>query len=121
MFLSNDNSVSRNICRLNSDYGIHLEYCSNNIISGNNFGLNDYGIILDSSSGNAVYFNRFNNNTTGNVDSDSTNTWNSPTRLCYIYGGISYKSYLGNYYSEYEASETISASDVEYFIFLRDV
>ena len=36
--------------------------------------------------------------------SSSTNTWSSPTTLCYFYSG-SYKDYLGNYYGDYGGSD----------------
>jgi hypothetical protein len=36
---------------------------------------------------------------------DSTNIWNSPLEITYIYGGTTYESYLGNYWDDYEVTD----------------
>nr|CBH37183.1 hypothetical protein, NosD family [uncultured archaeon] len=64
-----------------------------------------FGIILSSSSNNKIYFNNFINNT-DNVDSyKSTTIWNSSLEITYSYDGTTYKSYLGNYWDDYEGTD----------------
>lgn len=83
LFRSTGNSITNNNCLYNSDRGISLRDSSNNIIYLNNF------IIDDPMFGK-------------NVDSyNSTNTWNSPTKIRYEYDGREYTNYLGNYWNDY--------------------
>ena len=53
-----------------------------------------------------MYLNNFSGSTYANVlSSNSTNTWNSPSGITYIYNGNTYTSYLGNYWSDYSGSD----------------
>jgi parallel beta-helix repeat protein len=83
LFRSIGNSITNNNCLYNSDKGISLRDSSNNIIYLNNFIIDD------------PLFGK-------NVDSyNSTNTWNSPTKIRYEYDGREYINYLGNYWNDY--------------------
>ena len=101
---SNNTITGNNVCNNNGD-GISLRDSSNNTISGNNVSNNGGGICLYDSSNNTIYFNNFINNT-DNVDSyKSTTIWNSPLEITYIHDGTTYKSYLGNYWDDYEGTD----------------
>ena len=102
----NNNTITGNNVSNNNEEGIYLFYSSNNTIKGNNVSNNNYdGISLYYSSNNKIYFNNFINNT-DNVDSyKSTNIWNSPLEITYTYDGTTYKSYLGNYWDDYEGTD----------------
>ncbi len=92
------------------DAGIEV-ISSNNTISGNNAGSNSDGIVLRWFGNNHLYLNNFINDT-DNVYSynvfyyESTNIWNSPMEISYIYGGTAYTNCLGNYWDDYEGSDT---------------
>jgi parallel beta-helix repeat protein len=98
-----ENSKISNNTVCNNRGGICLSYSRKNTITGNNVCSNNWdGIRLYDSSNNKIYFNNFINNT-DNVDSYiSTNIWNSPLEITYTYDGTTYKSYLGNYWDDYE-------------------
>ena len=105
---SSNNTVSSNTCS-NSEYGISLWFSSsNNTVSDNTCLDSNYGIYLNSSSDNTIYMNNFVNSTTSVNSETSTNIWHSPTRLAYFYGSPpqTYKSYMGNYYSDYTGSDS---------------
>ena len=95
---------------LNSRYdGIYFTSLSrNNILKNNNILNNgDKGIQLDSSSGNKIYLNSVTNNT-DNIDIDLGSygtTWNSPSKITYMYKGKTYENYLGNYWDDYTGSD----------------
>ena len=103
---SNNNTITGNNVGNNNYGGIRLDHSNNNnTITGNNVSNNKEGIRLWDSSNNKVYFNNFINNT-DNVDSyRSTNIWNSPLEITYTYDGTTYKSYLGNYWDDYEGTD----------------
>ena len=97
---SNNNSISNNICSNNLD-GISISHSNNNIISNNNYSNNEYGISPHYSNDSVIWLNNFINNTY-NVDSyNSTNIWNSTSKIIYIYNGSDHTNYLGNYWSDY--------------------
>jgi parallel beta-helix repeat protein len=87
-----------------SDVGIKVT-SNNNTITGNNVSNNRGGICLSSSSNNKIYFNNFINNTYSVKSRGSTNIWNSPLEITYTYDGTTYKSYLGNYWSDYGGTD----------------
>jgi parallel beta-helix repeat protein len=100
---SNNNTITGNNVS-NNRGGILLYNSCNNSITANTFS-NRYGIYLYSSSNNRIYFNNFINNS-DNVDYyKSTNIWNSPLEISYTYDGTTYKSYLGNYWDDYEGTD----------------
>jgi len=39
------------------------------------------------------------------VHYEPTNIWNSPFEITYTYDGTTYKSYLGNYWDDYEGTD----------------
>jgi len=97
---SNGNILIDNTANSNLDYGIYLTSSSSNTLTGNTAKSNGkYGIYLSSSSSNKIYFNNFINGK--NVYSDSTNTWNSISKIPYVYNSSVYTNYLGNYWSDY--------------------
>jgi len=62
----------------------------------------NYDIFLSSSNNNLIYLNNFISNTFHNVYSyNSTNSWNSTSKISYIYKGNTYTNYLGNYLDDY--------------------
>jgi hypothetical protein len=71
---------------------------------------NGNGIRIQFSNNHKIYLNNFINNT-DNVYSykstykKSTNIWNSTEEITYTYDGTTYKSYLGNYWSDYEGTD----------------
>ena len=98
LYDSSSNTLSGNTANSN-DYGIYLDNSSSNTLSGNTANSNGYGIsLVGSSSSNTIYLNNFSN--THNVYSVSTNSWKSPTPLCYFYSP-SHVNSMGNYYSDY--------------------
>ena len=104
---SNNNTITGNNAS-NNNRGIVLESSRNNAISSNTVCNNSWrGIYLKYSRNNKIYFNNFINNT-DNVDFSSyylTNIWNSPLEITYTYNGTTYKSYLGNYWDDYEGTD----------------
>ena len=88
-----------------TDAGITL-ISNNNTITGNNVCNNNRGgIELDDSSNNTIYFNNFINNTDNVYFYTSINIWNSPFEITYTYDGTTYKSYVGNYWSDYNGTD----------------
>ena len=107
LWSSSNNSITRNNA-LNNEYGICcLAYSSNNTITENNANSNNRsGILFRSSSNNKIYLNNFMNNTDNvYIFVNSTNIWNSPSKITYTYKGKTYKKYLGNYWSDYGGSD----------------
>jgi len=103
---SYNNVITRNNIILNSRCGILLQDSNNNTLTNNTVNLNDdYGIELHSSSNNKIYLNNFIDNTRNVSSSYSTNTWNSPEPVTYIYNGKTYTNYLGNYWSDYTGTD----------------
>jgi parallel beta-helix repeat protein len=84
---------------------------NNNTITGNNVSNNRGGILLYNSCNNSITANTFSNRYgiylySSNVDYyKSTNIWNSPLEISYTYDGTTYKSYLGNYWDDYEGTD----------------
>jgi len=95
---SNGNTIKNN----NVNGGILVgHYSEDNIISKNIF---TYKLHFQDSSNNIVYLNNF-MNIVNFWYTDSTNTWQSPEEMTYIYNGNSYTSYLGNYWDDYAGSD----------------
>ena len=103
-YLSNT-SIINNIISNNHD-GIRLRYSSNNIIANNIIASNnDDGIDLWYSSNNKIYLNNFIGNDNNILLYKSTNIWNSTEKITYIYNGVQYTNYLGNYWDNYQGSD----------------
>lgn len=100
-----NNVVSNNEIRRNNWHGIHLYESGNSTISSNEIRENnDVGIRVYSSN-NCIYLNEFVNNSR-NVDSrHSDNLWNSPMEIGYVYNGITYTGYMGNYWGDYTGKD----------------
>jgi parallel beta-helix repeat protein len=98
---STNNTISYNNCHDNSKRGLSMRndafanYAFRNTFSANT----DKDIcIKDMTHDNVVWLN---NVLGGTLDIGTANTENSPTPITYTYGGSTYTSYLGNYYSVY--------------------
>ena len=107
---STDNTVSDNIVSLNNNVGICLSSSNSNTIitntvSKNNDPKNCYGILLTYSSNNKIYLNNFINNNQNVYSFNSSNIWNSTSKITYTHNGNQYTSYLGNYWSDYTGSD----------------
>ncbi len=99
------NSISYNTCSHNKNGILIFEASTNNCISNNNCSNNGEGIFIWLSNNNLIYCNNFINNYY-NVDSGgSTNVWNSTEEITYTHNGSTYKSYLGNYWDDYEGTD----------------
>jgi len=105
---SNDNVLTYNTVSNNAFYGFAFYSSCNNILYNNNISLNNNrGIELyHASNSNKIYLNNFIDNR-DNVysSSDSTNIWNSTSKMTYTYNGSIYTNYLGNYWSDYRGSD----------------
>ncbi|WXG42323.1 MAG: NosD domain-containing protein [Candidatus Freyarchaeum deiterrae] len=105
---SSYNNLTNNTANNNTYDGFYLGGSSNNnILSGNNANNNNYyGFYLGGSNNNFIYQNDFENNTYNAVSDSSTNFWNSPSEITYVYNDKICTSYLGNYWSDYTGSDT---------------
>jgi len=82
---STKNTIKNNKVSGN-DHGIYLWKSDDNVIKNNNASNNLHdGIYLDYSSSNKIYLNNFINNTGNVASSDSTNIWNSTSKITYTY------------------------------------
>ena len=96
-----DNCLISNIISSNNENGIFLLNLNNNSISENNISSNKYGIHLWISNNNIIYLNNFINNTCNAFSYNSTNIWNSTSKITYTYRGSTFKNYMGNYWDDY--------------------
>ncbi len=98
---SNNNSISNNTC-LNNHEGIKLGISNNNCISNNICSnIRWIGISFLNSNNNNIYLNNFINNRYNVYSPNSTNIWNSTSKIPYTYNGNTYTNYLGNYRDDY--------------------
>ncbi|MFQ6056203.1 MAG: NosD domain-containing protein, partial [Methanosarcinales archaeon] len=88
------------------DSGIKVT-SDNNVIKNNNASNNyyGYGISLLYSSNNKIYLNNFINNTDSFYSYNSTNLWNSTSKITYTYNGTRNTNYLGNYWNDYTGTD----------------
>lgn len=96
--------ISDNIATSN-DFGILLYDSSTNALTNNTAKENDAGIILFGSSRNVFYLNNFIDNTENVRSYNSTNIWNSSSKMAYTYKGKNYENYLGNYWDDHEEND----------------
>ena len=104
---SDNNIVSSNDCSNNNYDGIRLYESCNNIISSNNCSNNrDDGVYFYKSCNNVIYLNNFINNKDNINSRSSANIWNSTSRMNYTYKDRTFTNYLGNYWDDYEGSDS---------------
>ena len=87
----------------NSWYGLER---SRNIIRENIINNNNNGISLINFGGTIIHLNNFIDNSNSVYSSDSTNIWNSTSKITYTYKGKTYENYLGNYWDDYTDVDT---------------
>ena len=105
LWLSNNNTITKNLAS-NKGHGIWLYESRDNRITNNNCSNNsDYGIYLVHSNNNLICPNNFINNTDNVYSYNSTNIWNSTSKITYTYNSTQYTNYLGNYWDDYEGSD----------------
>ena len=84
-----------------------IYYSTDNVVAKNTATLNIYGIHTTRSSNNSIYLNNFVDNFLDNADSlNPTNIWHSPSTITYTYSGNTCMSYLGNYWGDYNGSDS---------------
>mgnify|MGYP000408209010 CR=1 FL=1 len=103
-------NISANILQNNAHNGIHLLFFSdqnNNTISRNTIsGSMNNGLKLDGSNGNQIHLNNFiGNGQNVAVSTMDQNHWNTTEPFSYQFGGNTYTSYLGNYWSDYVGAD----------------
>ena len=86
--------------------GIYLRGADHCNISDNDVSNNHYGILLSNSNKNTIYLNNFIKNTINVHSHGSYNTWNSLTPITYAYNNSTYTNYIGNYWSDYNGTDT---------------
>ena len=101
------NTITNNTAS-NNDLGLSLCYSSNNIIINNIISSNNKSgaSLRYLSNNNTIYRNNFIKNTDNVYSANSVNIWNSSEEITYIYNGSIYTSYLGNYWSNYNGTDT---------------
>ena len=102
---SNNNTIKGNNISYNSMSYLSFYFSNSNKIINNVICSNHYGIRVLYSNGNKIYLNNFINNTRNVYSSDSTNIWNSTSKITYTYNGNTYTNYLGNYWDDYTGSD----------------
>jgi len=119
----NYNNVSGNMAN-NSYVGINIYNSSHNAVTGNTADNNTEGIYLDYSSGNVVWLNVFRGNVENAYCDETPNSWNSSSKTSYMYDGVTYTNYTGNYWGDYSGNSIngigvtpyiISANDIDYY------
>ncbi|AEH07582.1 CARDB domain-containing protein [Methanothermococcus okinawensis] len=107
-FWNVSNSKITNVNASNNNYGITLDLSSNNTITNVTVCNDHNGIYLDSSSSNIIYLNNFINNSKRNIylTNLQNNIFHSPYIINYTYNGNTYCNYLGNYYSDYNGTDS---------------
>ena len=114
LYFSSNNDIANNNISFNNDEwsegyvgsGINLESSSSNILTYNNIRFSKYGFYMQVSSvDNIIYLNNLIKNTHNVYSSNSTNIWNSTSKITYLYKSNTYTSYLGNYWDDYTGSD----------------
>ncbi|WP_231593700.1 PGF-pre-PGF domain-containing protein [Methanosarcina siciliae] len=90
--------------------GVLLEESPDNTLTGNNLSNNAEGLRLTDSFRNRILENEFENSLNINESSSGetglSNTWNTDTEIRYLYNGGIYESRFGNFYSDYNGSDS---------------
>ena len=103
LYDSSNNTLIGNNVNLNNWDGIYVCSLSNcNMVINNNMSNNDYGIRLENSNNSIIYLNDFINNTDNVYSFNSTNIWNSTSKITYTYNDNTYMNYTGNYWDDYQ-------------------
>ena len=106
----------------NNEFGILLDYSSNNIISGNNVTNNWYCIEVDDSSSNSIYGNYVANNGMGIfLYRSSNNVLRDNVMAGGIYNFGVWGDELADFMNDVDASNTIDGKPVYYWINRRDI
>ncbi|MCK4735436.1 MAG: Ig-like domain-containing protein, partial [Methanophagales archaeon] len=106
LFAYTSNSKIENMNISNSYNGIRLVFSPNNIITNNDVSDNVRGIALyHSSDDNNIHLNNFIDNTKNVYSFESTNIWNSTSKITYTYNSSQYTNYLGNYWDDYTGTD----------------
>ncbi len=103
-----NNLVIGNVFADNRWNGIDIYRNSeNNTITQNIITNNDVGIRIEYSNDNTIYLNDFiNNNRNVELWNSDNNHWNSTIPLKYTYNGKTFTKYLGNYWDNYNGTDT---------------
>ncbi|KAF5427619.1 CASH domain-dontaining protein, partial [Candidatus Methanophagaceae archaeon] len=100
---SNNSEICNNIATYNHYQGIGFWRSNENIITNNTVKNNgDNGIYLEKSNNNKIYLINFMDNANNVYSTESTNVWNTTSKITYTYKGITYTNYLGNYWDDYK-------------------
>ncbi|MBA4368023.1 MAG: hypothetical protein C0403_10360 [Desulfobacterium sp.] len=106
LYISNvsEATVTNNIFSQNQ-YGISLVGSTNNSFRGNTISNNRYGMM--GAGSNEIYLNDFINNLYCHyINDDSSHNRCSPFEMQYMYNSTNYVSYLGNYYSGHDLTDS---------------
>jgi parallel beta-helix repeat protein len=104
---SSDNFISRNNVSNNS-IGIYFwDYSNNNTLTYNTVNFNShYGIGFFNAINNNIYLNNINNSKNVRPSGQTNTSWNSTSKITYTYNGNTYTNYMGNYWSDYNGSDS---------------
>jgi len=98
-YLNDSTLINNNV--LYNNYGVVFVCAYNNTMTNNNVSHNQLGIHLCHSN-SIIYLNNFINNEDNVYSYNSTNIWNSTSKITYTYNGNTYTNYLGNYWDDYK-------------------
>ncbi|AKB32981.1 cell surface protein [Methanosarcina siciliae HI350] len=98
--------VSNNTFINNTGIGIRISN-NNNTITRNTFIKNNEAIQISSGENNRIYLNTFNDTQEITYKTvPSITYWSSPDQITYTYNGTTYASYMGNYWPNYNGTDT---------------
>ncbi|RZN34682.1 MAG: hypothetical protein EF813_09715 [Methanosarcinales archaeon] len=100
------NNTLMNSCASNSQEGVCMKWSDNNVLTKNDVLNNNIGIDLYRSNNSQIYLNNFIYNSLNVRSHKSKNTWSSPSTIHYTYDGSAHSNYLGNYWDDYNGTDT---------------